>query len=125
MNVVTPISRDSHFFSQCHLLTLLFESLGCSALHGAAESQRRSQHKVTQLASLCGATLIFPWWQKSPFNVFLMGVRLLLLHGEMCWRTCVCECDYVHACLCVHACVGGQGNWSSECARVCSGQTML
>lgn len=34
------------------------------------------------------------------------------------FRGCACVCDYVHAC------VGGQGNWSSECARVCSGQAM-
>lgn len=31
----------------------------------------------------------------------------------------------MYACLRVYACVGGQGNWSSECAWVCSGQTML
>ncbi|TNN77560.1 hypothetical protein EYF80_012150 [Liparis tanakae] len=36
-----------------------FGSLGCPVLHRADESQRRSWHKVTQLASFCCATLIF------------------------------------------------------------------
>lgn len=35
----------------------------------------------------------------------------------------MCPCDYVHVCLCVYGHVGGQANWSCECAQVCSGQT--
>ena len=34
-------------------------------------------------------------------------------------------CDYVHACLCLYACVGGKGNWSCEFDQVCSGQAIL
>lgn len=34
-------------------------------------------------------------------------------------------CVRARVIMCMHACVGGQGNWSCECARDCSGQTKL